>query len=235
MKRFRSFSSRRALSGPGAALALALALVPALAAAPAAAQGIAQLQYGGGGDWYANPSSLPNLLREIRERTGTQVPARPAQVKLTDPNLSSHPYLYVTGHGNIRFTEAEVRSLRAYLLGGGFLHVDDNYGLDASFRREIARVFPDKDLVELPATHPVYHVFYEFPKGLPKIHEHDGKPAQGLGIVHEGRLLVYYTYETDLGDGWEDASVHDNPPEARETAFRMGVNLFLYALSQEAR
>ena len=207
-------------------------LALAVSAAPAAGQGIAQVQYGGGGDWYANPSALPNLLREIRLRTGVPVPERPAQVKLTDPNLSSHPYLYITGHGNIRFTDEEVRALRAYLLAGGFLHADDNYGLDESFRREIRRVFPDKELVELPATHPLYRVFYTFPNGIPKIHEHDGKPAQGFGIVHEGRLLVFYSYETDLGDGWEDADVHDNPAEAREAAFRMGVNLFLHALAQ---
>ncbi|MBI4409759.1 MAG: DUF4159 domain-containing protein [Gemmatimonadetes bacterium] len=193
---------------------------------------IAQLQYGGGGDWYANPSSLPNLLRVIRERTGLPVAERPAQVKLTDPALWNYPYLYLTGHGNLRLTEEEVGLLRRYLLAGGFLHADDNYGLDESFRRELGRVFPDKQLVELPADHPVYHVFYDFPRGLPKIHEHDGKPAQGFGILHEGRLLVYYSYESDLGDGWEDADVHGDPPEIREQALRMGVNLFLYALAE---
>ncbi|HEY8484792.1 MAG TPA: DUF4159 domain-containing protein [Longimicrobiales bacterium] len=193
---------------------------------------IAQLQYGGGGDWYANPSGLPNLLAAIRERTGLPVSDRPAQVKLTDPALWNYPYLYMTGHGNVRFTEEEVQILRRYLLSGGFLHADDNYGMDESFRREIKRVFPDKELVELPVDHPVYHSLYDFENGLPKIHKHDGKPAQGFGILHEGRLLVFYSYESDLGNGWEDPDRYNDPPELREAALRMGVNLFLYALSQ---
>lgn len=193
---------------------------------------IAQLEYSGGGDWYANPSSLPNLLAAIGQRTGMPVSDGPAQVKLTDPTLWSYPYLYLTGHGNIRLTGGEVEALRRYLLGGGFLHADDNYGLDESFRREMKRVFPEKELVELPTDHPVYHTFYEFPEGLPKIHEHDGEPAQGFGIFDEGRLVVYYSYESDLGDGWEDADVHGNPVELRERALRMGVNLFLYAVAQ---
>lgn len=195
---------------------------------------IARLEYGGGGDWYANPSSLPNLLRAIRERTGLPVSDRPAEVKLTDPALFDYPYLYLTGHGEIRLSDAEVAALRRYLLSGGFLHADDNYGLDESFRREIRRVFPDKDLIEIPVDHPIYRIHYELP-GLPKIHEHDGKPAQGFGIFHEGRLVVFYSHESDLGDGWEDPEVHGNPPEAREAALRMGVNLFLFALSQVAR
>ncbi|MEJ2184764.1 MAG: DUF4159 domain-containing protein [Gemmatimonadota bacterium] len=193
---------------------------------------IAQVQYDGGGDWYANPSSLPNLLHEIRVRTGLPVASRPAHVRLTDPDLWRYPYLYVTGHGNIRLSEAEIRSLRRYLAHGGFLHVDDNYGLDRSFRREIRRVFPDRPLVPLPADNPVYHVFYDLPDGLPKIHEHDGLPAQGFGIFEKGRLVVFYSYQSDLGDGWEDADVHGDPPEKREAAFRMGVNLFLYAMAQ---
>ena len=195
---------------------------------------IAQLQYGGGGDWYANPSALPNLLRAIGARTGVPVADRPAQVKLTDPELWNHPYLYITGHGNIRFTDEELRVLREYLESGGFLHADDNYGLDATFRREIARVFPDRPLVELPTEHPVYHNFYDFPDGLPKIHQHDGKPAQGFGIFYEGRLVVFYSYESDLGNGWEDAERHQTPPETREKALRMGVNLFMYAIAQVA-
>jgi hypothetical protein len=193
---------------------------------------IAQLQYGGGGDWYANPSALPNLLAEIRKRAGLHVSERPAQTRLTDPTLWNYPFLYLTGHGNIRFTPEEARILRTYLEGGGFLHVDDNYGLDESFRREIRKVFPDRQLVELPRDHPVYRTFYDLPEGLPKIHKHDGKPAQGFGIFHEGRLVVYYSYESDLGNGWEDADRYHDPPELREKAFRMGVNLFLYALAQ---
>jgi len=193
---------------------------------------IAQLQYGGGGDWYANPSGLPNLLRAIRERTKLPVSDRPGRVKLTDAALWNYPYLYMTGHGNVEFTEEEVGILRRYLLSGGFLHVDDNYGLDESFRREIKRVFPDKELIELPHSHPVYHGFYDFPRGLPKIHLHDGKPAQGFGIFHEGRLILFYSYESDLGNGWEDPGTYDDPPEVREAALRMGINLFLHALSQ---
>lgn len=217
------------LAGPSPGwLAAAAVRPPAVADAPT----IAQVQYDGGGDWYANPSSLPNLLREIRRRTGLPVASRPARVRLTDPDLWRYPYLYITGHGNIRLSEAEIRSLRRYLAHGGFLHVDDNYGLDESFRREIRRVFPDRELVPLPADNPVYHVFYDLPDGLPKIHKHDGLPAQGFGIFERGRLVVFYSYQSDLGDGWEDADVHGDPPAKREAAFRMGVNLFLYAMSQ---
>jgi hypothetical protein len=140
----------------------------------------------------------------------------------------------MTGHGNVAFTPAERAALRAYLVGGGFLHADDNYGLNESFRREIAQVFPDVQLTEIPPDHPIFHVFYDFPEGLPKIHEHDGQAPQAFGIFYGGRLVVLYTYETDLGDGWEDEGVHDDPPEIREQALRMGVNIFLYALGQAA-
>ncbi|HSJ14908.1 MAG TPA: DUF4159 domain-containing protein [Longimicrobiales bacterium] len=217
-----------------AALAfLSLTLLAAAARLPATpALTIAQLQYDGGGDWYANPSALPNLLRAIRERTGVAVAERPAQVKLTDPALWNYPYLYLTGHGNIRLSPEEVEILRRYLRQGGFLHADDNYGLDESLRRELRRVFPERELVEIPHDHPVYHVLYEFPQGLPKVHRHDGRAAQGLGIFEAGRLVVFYSYESDLGNGWEDADRYDDPPELREAALRMGVNLFLYALAQ---
>ena len=213
-------------------LLVLLATIGLVGAAPAPELTIAQLQYGGGGDWYANPSGLPNLLREIRARTGLRVSERPLQLKITDPNLWSQPFVYLTGHGNIRFTEEEVQILRRYLTSGGFLHADDNYGMDESFRRELKRVFPDQELVELPASHPVYHVMYDFPNGMPKVHLHDGKRPQGFGIVHDGRVVVFYSYETDLGNGWEDADRYNNSPDARENAFRMGVNLFLYAMSQ---
>ena len=199
---------------------------------PAPKLTIVQLQYGGGGDWYANPSGLPNLLRAIRQRTGLDVADRPLQLKLTDPNLWSHPYIYLTGHGNIRFSDEEIQILRKYLDAGGFLHADDNYGLDDSFRRELKRVFPGDALVELPVDHPVYRSMYDFPKGLPKVHQHDGKPAQGLAIVRDGRVVVFYSYESDLGNGWENPDIHNDTPEAREAALRMGVNLFLYAISQ---
>lgn len=196
-----------------------------------ASVGIARLRYGGGGDWYANPSSLPNLLKAIADRTGIQVEERPAEVALTDPDLADHPFLYATGHGNMFLSEAEVVRLGDYLHNGGFLHVDDNYGLDESFRRELAKLFPEEELVEVPFDHPIYHMLYEFPDGLPKIHEHDGKPAQGLGIFLDGRLSLFYSYESDLGDGWEDEAVHGDGEEIRELAIRMGVNLFLYALA----
>jgi hypothetical protein len=219
------------------ACALIARSTPALAGPPAGAPSmtIAQLQYSGGGDWYANPSGLPNLLKEIRQRTGLPMADRPAHVRLTDPELWQYPYIYMTGHGNVQFTDEEVQMLRKYLLGGGFLHADDNYGMDESFRREMKRVFPDAQLIELPVDHPVYHGFYDFPKGVPKIHKHDGKPAQGFGIFENGRLVVYYDYQADLGNGWEDAVRYNDPPEIREQAYRMGVNLFLYAMAQVTR
>ena len=193
---------------------------------------IARLQYEGGGDWYANPSSLPILLAAIRERTGIPVARREVNIRPLDPTLRDYPYLYLTGHGDVRFSPAEREALRNYLLAGGFLHADDNYGLDESFREEIAEIFPDTELTEIPADHPVFHVFFDLPEGLPKIHEHDGEPPQALGIFHGGRLVVFYSYESDLGDGWEDEDVHDDPPETRERALRMGVNLFMFVLGQ---
>lgn len=191
---------------------------------------IGRLHYDGGGDWYANPSSLPNLLEAIRERTAISTTARERTIRLNDPELRDVPYLYVTGHGNIHFSDTDLVTLRAWLIAGGFLHVDDNYGLDNSFRREIARLFPDRPLAEVPLDHPIYHLIYDFPDGVPKIHEHDGKPAQGFGIFIAGRLAVYYTYQSDLGDGWEDFDVHHDPPALHEAALRMGVNLFAYAI-----
>jgi len=207
-------------------LCVALAPLGAQSALPT----IGRLHYDGGGDWYANPSSLPNLLSAIRERTAIRTADREQVVKLDDPALWQIPYLYLTGHGNISLSESEVATLRRWLVRGGFLHADDNYGLDESFRREISRVLPDHPLVEVPLDHPVYNLVYQFPEGLPKIHEHDAKPAQGFGIFIDGRLAVFYSYESDLGDGWEDPEVHGDTPEAREAALRMGVNLYAYAL-----
>ncbi len=192
---------------------------------------VGRLQYDGGGDWYANPSSLPNLIQAINERTALRVAPRARVVRLTDPDLWEVPFLHMTGHGNISLTEQEVRVLRRYLEAGGFLHADDNYGMDESFRREIARVFPSRQLVEVPVDHPVYHIVYEFPNGLPKIHEHDGEPAVGYGIFIGDRLAVYYSYQSDLGDGWEDEDVHDDAANLRELALEMGVNLFVYAVT----
>jgi len=211
---------------------LAVAPAPGPGAPAADSVTITRLQYEGGGDWYTNPSSLPNLLAAVRERTGIPTRAREATVRLLDPDLADHPFLYMTGHGTVRFSPAECAALRAYLEGGGFLHADDNYGLDASFREEIAKVFPDETLTELPPDHPVFHVVYDFPEGLPKIHEHDGKRPQAFGIFRGGRLVVFYSYESDLGDGWEGPDVHKDPPEIREQAIRMGVNLFVYVLGQ---
>ena len=192
---------------------------------------IARLQYDGGGDWYANPSSLPNLLEAIRQRTTLQVASEEARVRLTDDRLWDYPFLHMTGHGNVSWTPEEGKRLRQYLERGGFLHADDNYGLDESFRREIAKVFPDRPLVDVPLSHPIYHLVYEFPKGIPKIHEHDGKPPRGFGIFLGDRLVVYYSYESDLGNGWEDPTVHNDPPALHEAALRMGVNLFTYAVT----
>ena len=214
---------------PAAAL-LALALT-SFGPAPAAKMTIARLQYDGGGDWYANPSSIPNLLKAINERTSLKVEPTEARVSLKDDRVWDHPFLHVTGHGVIKFSDAEVLRLREYLTRGGFLHVDDNYGLDESFRREIARVFPDRPLVDVPLTHPVYHIVYDFPAGLPKVHEHDGKPARGFGIFIGTRLALFYSYESDLGNGWEDPGTYSDPPALHEAALRMGVNLFVYAVT----
>jgi len=217
--------------GPVAA-ATAIVIGASFAAPSAHAQlTIGRLHYDGGGDWYANPSSLPNLLTAIGEATDLDVAPRERVVRLTDPDLWTVPYLYMTGHGNVRFTDEEVRILRRYLEQGGFLHADDNYGMDESFRREIARVFPERTLVEVPLDHPIYHVLNAFPQGIPKIHEHDGLPAQGFGIFIGDRLAVFYSYQSDLGDGWEDPDVHGDPEELRQAALRMGVNLFVYAVT----
>jgi hypothetical protein len=197
---------------------------------PAPVMTIGRLHYDGGGDWYANPSSLPNLLSALRTRTTLRVASEEKVVTLRDDELWNVPYLYMTGHGNVRWSGPDLVTLRRYLEQGGFLHADDNYGMDASIRRELNRLFPDHPLVEVPLDHPIYHVVYDFPRGIPKIHQHDGKPAQGFGIFLNGRLVVYYSYQSDLGDGWEDPEVHDDPPPKREAALRMGVNLFAYAV-----
>ncbi len=191
---------------------------------------IGRLHYDGGGDWYANPSSLPNLLREIGVRTGLPMAVKEEVVTLGDDRLWDMPYLYMTGHGDVRWSDFDREVLRRYLRRGGFLHIDDNYGMDLSVRRELSGLFPGLALVEVPVDHPIYKVIYDFPKGLPKIHEHDGNPAQGFGIFLDRRLVVFYSYESDLGDGWEDPGVHDDPPATREAAIRMGVNLFAYAV-----
>ena len=209
----------------------AAALVTPLAARRTPRLTVARLQYDGGGDWYANPSSLPNLLAAIRERTSFPVERTEARVTIMDGRLWDYPFLHMTGHGNVALSDAEVVRLREYLLRGGFLHADDNYGLDESFRREMKRVFPDRELVDVPLSHPIYHAVYEMPRGLPKIHEHDGKPARGFGIFIGDRLAVFYSYSSDLGNGWEDPETYHDPPALHEAALRMGINLFVYAVT----
>ncbi|OGD75558.1 MAG: hypothetical protein A2Y64_05410 [Candidatus Coatesbacteria bacterium RBG_13_66_14] len=201
------------------------------AAEPPAVFTVARLHYGGGGDWYSDPSSLPNLLKFLHDSTGLEVASDEAVVEPASPELSDYPYLYLTGHGNVSFTPLELERLRSYLDGGGFLHVDDNYGLDPYIRREISLLYPDEELVQLPFDHPIYHCFFDFPQGPPKVHEHDGEPPQGYGIFRNGRLVLFYTHECDLGDGWEDPEVHKDPQEIREAALEMGVNIIIYALT----
>ena len=193
---------------------------------------IARIHYNGGGDWYGDPSSLPNLLEYVEKNTSIIVETDEYQIKLTNPELFNHSFIYITGHGNIRFSEDEIIILRDYLIKGGFLHADDNYGMDASFRREMKRVFPSKEWVELPHDHSIYNSYFSFPNGLPKIHEHNGKPPQGLGLFEKDRLIVFYSYESDLGDGWEDSNVHNNPFEIRESALKMGINIIWFSLTQ---
>jgi len=190
----------------------------------------ARLQYGGGGDWYNDRSMLPNLMREVEQRTKIETAGEEVIVKLTDAELFQHPFLFMTGHGNVRFDQEEAERLRLYLTSGGFLYVDDDYGMDEAVRRELKKVFPDQELVELPFEHLIYHLLYDFPSGLPKIHEHDNKPPQGFGLFHRGRLVLFYTYETNISDGWADPEVHQDPQEVREQAFRMGINILLYAM-----
>ena len=190
---------------------------------------IARLKYEGGGDWYNDPEVIPNLANELNHRTSLKVNPEQAVVTPSDPAIFKYPIVYITGHGNISFDEDDIRNLRKYLENGGFLYADDDYGMDESFRREIKKVFPDEELVEIPFDHPIYHIFYDFPNGLPKIHEHYEGPPHGYGIFYKGRMVVFYTYNTNISDGW--TSRHNDPPAKREQAFRMGINIVLYALT----
>jgi hypothetical protein len=193
---------------------------------------IALLKYGGGGDWYANlETSLPNLIKFCNQNLGTNLDPEQGIVEVGSPELFNYPFVHVTGHGNIIFSTQEAANLRSYLLAGGFLHISDNYGLDIFIRREMKKVFPEIDFVELPFNHPVYHQKYDFSSGPPKVHEHEGKPPQGFGLIWKGKLVCYYDYECDLGDGWEDYEVHKDSPEAREKALKMGANLIQYAFN----
>lgn len=191
---------------------------------------VGSLKYGGGGDWYANPTSLPDLFRFIRSETRMDICLDQEVVEPGSPQLFQYPMVYMTGHGNVKFTDAEVENLRKYMLGGGFLLADDNYGMQKYIRRELERIFPDLPLLPIPANHPIFNQHFKFPNGMPKIHEHDGKPAQGFGIVYKNRLVCILTYETDLGDGWEDPSVHHDPEAIRLMALQMGANIVQYVV-----
>jgi len=190
---------------------------------------IAKLKYNGGGDWYANKTSLPNLIKFCNQELATNIAPEEEVVEAGSADLFLYPYVYMTGHGNVVFSPEEASNLRNYLIGGGFLHIDDNYGLDKFVRIELKKVFPELELTELPFDHPIYHQKFNFPKGLPKVHEHDGKPAQGFGLIYEGRLVAFYSYECDLGNGWEDQRIHNDPEEKRQQALRMGANLITYS------
>ena len=203
---------------------------PCTSFSPASYQ-VGLLKYNGGGDWYANPTSLPNLVKFANKNLGTGISEEIATVDAGNPEIMNYPFIHMTGHGNVVFSDQEARNLRKYLLAGGFLHIDDNYGMDKFIRPQLKLLFPELDLVELPFTHPVYHQKFDFSSGLPKIHEHDGKPPQGFGLIWEGRLVVFYSYECDLGDGWEDPEVHHDSEPTRLKALQMGCNLLSYAFT----
>lgn len=192
---------------------------------------IAVLKYKGGGDYYANPTSLPNLVSFVNRELKMNIAKETPYVEVGSTELFNYPFVHMTGHGNVVFSAADAENLRIYLMSGGFLHISDNYGLDKFIRKEMKKVFPDADFVEIPFGHPVYHQKYEFNSGLPKIHEHDNKAPQGLGIFIDNRLVVFYDYECDLGDGWEDSNVHKDSEAARTKAFQMGANLLQYAFT----
>ena len=193
---------------------------------------IALLKYNGGGDWYSDPTALPNLIEFCNKNLNTNINPEPSTIEVGSPEIFNFPYVELTGHGNIIFSENEAMNLRNYLEAGGFLHADDNYGMDEYFRREMKKVFPEKKLVELPPSHPIFHQKYNFVNGIPKIHEHDGKPPKAFGIFIEDRLVCLYTYETDLGDGWEDEDVHNDPEDLREKALKMGANIISFIFNQ---
>jgi hypothetical protein len=217
---------------PAAGLWLAVLLAAILVSTAAAEEfAVARLKYRGGGDWYSDPTSMPNLLVRAGRDLGVETARDEVRLDIMDESLFHYPFAYMTGHGRVKFSDEEAARLRIYLTSGGFLWADDNYGLDEHFRKEIRKVFPEEELVELPFSHEIYHMVHEFPDGLPKIHEHHGGPPHGYGIVYEGRLVVFYTFNTDIGDGLEDAGVHDDPPEKREAAARMAVNIVAYALT----
>jgi len=242
------FDERRIKTGRAAGALLVVALVirvfaaspaPSFAASPPPAPSpaaderfvIGRVKYTGGGDWYSNPSSLPNIMKALSERAGIPSGVEERRVSLLDADLFETPFLYMNGHGTVRFSQEEAERLRFYLRHGGFLWADDNYGMDETFRPEMRKVFPDAEWVELPFGHEIYHCYYDLPGGLPKIHEHHGGPPHGFAIFQDGRMVVYYTYNTDIGDGTEDEGVHNDPPDKREAAMRMATNVVVYALT----
>jgi len=192
-------------------------------------QDLAILKYKGGGDWYGNPTALPNLIKFCNDNINTKINPKPQTVEVGSSDIFQFPLLHMTGHGNVFFSETDAENLSNYLISGGFLHIDDNYGMEPYVTKELKKVFPDKDLVELPKSHVIFNMVYKFPKGLPKIHEHDGKRPQAFGIIYEDRLVLLFTFECDLGDGWEDELVHNDPYEIREKALKMGANIVKYA------
>ncbi|MFC2118309.1 DUF4159 domain-containing protein [Bacteroidota bacterium] len=192
---------------------------------------IALLKYKGGGDWYANPTSLPNLIEFCNKEIESNIFSSPSTVEVGSREIFNYPFVHMTGHGNVVFSDTEVENLRNYLVAGGFLHIDDNYGMDKFVRREMKKVFPGLSFIEIPFSHEIYHIKYEFNKGLPKIHEHDNKAPQGFGIFYEGRLCCFYTYECDLGDGWEDSEVHNDSEQTRLRALRMGANMISFVFT----
>lgn len=194
---------------------------------------IAKLKYQGGGDWYANKTALPNLIEFCNQQLNMNLAAEEDVVEVGSQEIFYYPYIYMTGHGNVVFSDQQAENLRNYLIAGGFLHIDDNYGMDPFVRLEMKKVFPALDFVELPFDHPIYRQKFTFKNGLPKIHEHDGKPPQGLGILYQGRLLCFYSYESDLGNGWEDQSVHNDPEAVRQQALKMGANILSFCFTQD--
>ncbi len=193
---------------------------------------IARIKYRGGGDWYNDPSIIPNMMRFMNANTNLKCAVEERHVELMDDALFTYPVLFITGHGRIRFSDEEAARLRLYLTSGGFLYADDDYGMDKYFRAEMKKVFPEKRWVELPFKHDIFHILYKFPNGVPKIHEHDGGPGKAYGLFHEGRMVVFYTYNTNISDGWADPDVHHDPEEVRQKAFQMGANIILYALTR---
>ncbi|MDT0554782.1 DUF4159 domain-containing protein [Patiriisocius hiemis] len=208
---------------------LTIILILFLTSNPVFGQDIAILKYGGGGDWYSNPTALPNLIKFCNTEVDTKIDSSPETVSPSSLDIFDYPFLHMTGHGNVFLNEEDVSNLRDYMLSGGFLHIDDNYGMDQYIRKEIVKIFPDIELKELPGNHPIFNYKYPFPDGLPKIHKHDNERPQAFGITFQGRLVLLYTYESDLGDGWENPEIHNDPEEVRLKALRMGANILTYA------